>query len=123
MKSIAVPVTRRAPAKKPRRAGRPQFAPDQTVGGDVGPPRLPARQLRPVGHHRYSVGQRLRVLGGGNHWSRQGGYCSIVSLMPHEGGQFLYRIRSEGESFERIVAEADLVGPDGDLGEPAADSP
>jgi hypothetical protein len=32
--------------------------------------------------------------------------------MPHEGGPFLYRIRSEVENFERVVAEADLFPAD-----------
>jgi hypothetical protein len=114
IKSIAVPVTRRLPAKKARRAGRPQSAPDQIVGGEVGAHRAAPRVLRPLGHHRYRVGQRLRVLGGGNHWSRLGGYCKVLALMPHEGGQFLYRIRSEVESFERIVAEGDLLQAEGE---------
>jgi hypothetical protein len=109
IKNIAVPITRRATSKKARRAGRPQSAPDQVVGGAIGLPRPAARALRPLDHHRYHIGQRLRVLGGGNHWSRLGGYCKVLALMPHEGGPFLYRIRSEIESFERVVAEADLV--------------
>mgnify|MGYP000085350222 CR=1 FL=1 len=115
IKSIAVPVTRREPAKKkPRRAGHPQQAPDGGVGGSVGLPRPAPRPLRPVGHHSFRVGQRLRVVGGGYQWSRQGGWCRVVALMPHEGGAFLYRIRSEVENFERVVAEADLVD-DGEL--------
>lgn len=108
LKSIAVPVTRRDTGRKSRRAGHPQLAPDQHVGGHVGPARREVRLVpdRPV--HRFRVGQRLRVLGGGTHWARSGGYCRVVALMPHESGPFLYRIRSELESFERVVAETDL---------------
>jgi hypothetical protein len=29
--------------------------------------------------------------------------------MPHEGGAFYYRVRSETENFERVVAEGDLT--------------
>ena len=36
--------------------------------------------------------------------------CKVVALLPYEGyGALLYRVRSESESFERIVAEADLA--------------
>ena len=112
IKSIAVPVTQRAPARKPRRAGHPQAAPDQSVGGDVGPPREPPRRFRPQGTHRYRIGQRLRIAGGGRYWGHLGGYCRVIALMPHESGPFLYRIRSETENFERIVAEVDLFPSD-----------
>ena len=59
-----------------------------------------------IGDH---VGQRLRLLGGGNYWARNAGTCRIVSLMPFEGTALFYRVRSETESFERVVAEADLA--------------
>jgi len=112
MKSIAVPVTRRA-ATKPRRAGHPQTAPDQVVGGGVAPARAPGpRHAAPEAHHSYVVGQRLRVLGGGPIWGRQGAFCHVVALMPHDSGPFLYRVRSEVENFERVVAEGDLTIPE-----------
>ena len=35
--------------------------------------------------------------------------CKVMSLLPYEGrGMLLYRVRSDAESFERIVAEGDL---------------
>lgn len=112
LKSIAVP-TKRPVAAKPRRAGRPQVAADDTnVGGKVGAGRTVATAPRPAQRHRYHVGQRLRLLGGGSTRARADGGCKVVSLMPHEGGAFYYRVRSETENFERVVAEADLVTPD-----------
>lgn len=46
---------------------------------------------------------------GGNVLARAGSYCKVVSLLPYEGhGTLLYRVRSESESFERVIAEADL---------------
>lgn len=107
-----MPVTRRALATKPRRAGHPQIPPDHGVGGEVGERRVPHRPARAALQHRFHVGQRLRVLGGGRQWGRLEGYCKVVALMPHEGGALMYRIRSEVENFERVVAEADLVPPD-----------
>jgi hypothetical protein len=108
-----VPVTRRAPQKKARRAGHPQIAPEDIgVGGKVGPLRSQPRPARATAHHRYHIGQRLRLMGGGSTWARSSGGCKVIALMPHEGGAFYYRVRSETESFERIVAEADLALPE-----------
>jgi hypothetical protein len=33
----------------------------------------------------------------------------IVRLLPHEGGECLYRIKSITEPFERVVRESELV--------------
>jgi hypothetical protein len=112
IKSVAVPVTRRSVLRKPRRAGHPQTAPDDGIGGQVAPSR--PRPLgatvsgKPAPRHRYHVGQRLRLVGGGNYWARSAGTCRVIALMPYEGGAFYYRVRSETESFERVVAEGDL---------------
>jgi hypothetical protein len=115
MKSIAVPVTRRSAAKT-RRAGHPQTPPDEGIGGLIGAPVRPRPfvagvpiTIKPTPKHRYHVGQRLRLLGGGNYWARNAGTCRIVALMPFEGTALFYRVRSETESFERVVAEADLA--------------
>jgi hypothetical protein len=35
----------------------------------------------------------------------------VTFLLPFEGGQVLYRVRSPAESFERVVAEGDLSAP------------
>jgi len=112
LKSIAVPVTRRRTAGKPRKAGHPQTAPDHGVGGMVGEPRRQAPATSEPEHHRFRVGQHLTLLGSGRYWARSAGLCRVVAILPHEGGQFLYRVRSETENFERVVPEADLAIPD-----------
>lgn len=33
----------------------------------------------------------------------------IVQLLPHEGGELLYRIKAMTEPFERVAKESDLV--------------
>ncbi|HEY0920912.1 hypothetical protein [Devosia sp.] len=112
LKSIAVPVTRKrttSVAAKPRSSGRPLPPVDSHVGGMVGAPRRSAPALAAAVAHRYQVGQRLQMLGGGRSWARAGGVCRITALMPHENGPLLYRVRSEMESFERVVAEDDLT--------------
>jgi hypothetical protein len=50
------------------------------------------------------------MTGGGQVVQRTASSCRIISLLPYEGqGALLYRVRSEAEAFERIVAEADLT--------------
>ena len=93
-KSIAVPINSRSTGGK----GRP--APESEAPQDLGA----ARET----FHAYRVGQRLQMRNGGNVLSRAAGPCQVISLLPHESGPPLYRVQSEAENFERIVAEADL---------------
>lgn len=110
LKSIAVPVTRRSIAGKPRKASQTQAAPTDRMAEA---PRRHAATEADAPQHRYGVGQRLKLLGSGRYWARSAGLCQVVALLPHEGGPLLYRVRSEAESFERVVPEADLVTPEG----------
>lgn len=113
LKSIAVPVTRRSIAGKPRKGGQTQVAPHNGTGGTTEAPRREAASAAEGPQHRYGVGQQLKLLGSGRYWARSTGLCQVVALLPHEGGPLLYRVRSEAESFERVVPEADLVTPEG----------
>jgi hypothetical protein len=112
MKSIAVPITRRSAGSKSSsaRAVRPMApravnddAPE--AAGDDAP------EASSRAKHRYHIGQRLH-LAGGRYWGRIGGACEVIALMPLEAGEFHYRISSEAEHFERIVAEGDLTTKD-----------
>jgi hypothetical protein len=38
-----------------------------------------------------------------------GGQYQVVRLLPAEGGEFLYRVKSKGETFERVVKESELA--------------
>jgi hypothetical protein len=59
--------------------------------------------------HRYRVGERLMMTNGGRTFSRVAAGCIVVARLPHEGrGHLLYRVRSETEQYERVVAEMDL---------------
>jgi hypothetical protein len=99
-KTIAVP---------PRNASRTR---GQDVSGLAGLP--PGRSMsspradRAGRGHRFAIGQRLAMAAGGRDISRGSSPCSVVALLPHEGGPFRYRVRSDSESFERIVDETDL---------------
>lgn len=104
IKSIAIPVTRRMPAARAAAAAAPAT--------DLPPLRnLPAGPVAGPSHggHRFKVGARLRMKQGGLAVARPASFCRVVFLLPFEGGQLFYRVKSEQESFERVVAEADLI--------------
>jgi len=108
-KPIAIP-----PNPGARRGGR-RIAPSTVVADSdedfaVGTAiRRPPRSLQAQPAHRFHVGERLRMANGGYSLARVGATCKIISLLPYEGhGSLLYRVRSDNEAFERVVAEADL---------------
>jgi hypothetical protein len=108
LKSIAV-----TPIK--RGGGRKQPSPTIAEEHGHGPALLlalsrPARRVAAQAIHRYRVGDRLRMTGGGHSVQRAASGCKVVALLPYEGyGALLYRVRGETEAFERIVTEADLA--------------
>lgn len=56
---------------------------------------------------KFSAGQRVSVTRGGG-FGAPAGFFRIVSALPREAGPQQYRVRSDGETFERIVDEARL---------------
>ncbi|ODT81349.1 MAG: hypothetical protein ABS76_13005 [Pelagibacterium sp. SCN 64-44] len=58
--------------------------------------------------HRYNVGQMLDLRSAPRHSNRPSGPCEVVACLPHEKGPVLYRVKSWGESNERVVEEIDL---------------
>lgn len=110
-KSIAIRPTRkpRPVASPPRRKGSRS---DRAAGIDPVPAAMPRAAAGAAHRHRFRVGQRLLMAGGGNNWLPTRSLCSVVFLMPFESGSPLrYRVRSDEESFDRIVDEADLALP------------
>ena len=59
--------------------------------------------------HRYKVGQMLELRSAPRHSNRPAGPCEVLTCMSHEKGPVLYRVKSWGESNERVVEEADLA--------------
>ena len=108
LKSIAIPVTRKRAAGKPRKAGHPAPPADSRVGGTVGPLRRVSGAISIAPQHRYRIGERLMMQDGGRSLQRAKTTCRVISLLPAEGGPLRYRVRSETESFERVVEEGDL---------------
>lgn len=106
IKSIAIP-------SKRRRGGKTETPVQQAhsetrARGVAQQAARAAAQVASQPRHLYTVGQRVRMLGGGNRWARVESACRIVVLLPHESGPPMYRVRSEAESYERVVAEIDL---------------
>jgi len=101
IKSIAVPVTRKRMSAPRMRPSRPDMADDEGL-------RRPRLASRPEAVHRYRIGERVRMMGGGSNWARSEAVCSIVALLPHERGPVLYRVQSDAENCQRVVEETDL---------------
>lgn len=111
-KSIAVPLN--PSARRGARLLAASVVDDSGEMDDAPPAREPVRKPPPrpalaQPTHRYNVGERLRMVNGGYTVARAAAFCKVVALLPYEGrGSLLYRVRSETEAFERVVAEADL---------------
>jgi hypothetical protein len=108
IKSIAIPVARKRANGKPRRAGHPTPPADSAVGGMVGPGRRSIVPIAIAPKHRYRIGERVLMKGGGRAWARAETMCKVVALLPQDSGPLRYRVRSDMESFERVVEEIDL---------------
>lgn len=100
-----------------RRAGnRKQASPaaDVAAMADEGV-RVAATPLRrgavmPAATHQYRIGEKLVMRPGGTVIARVGSACKVVALLPYEGrGSLLYRVRSDAEQYDRVVAEIDLA--------------
>lgn len=62
--------------------------------------------------HLYKVGQMLDLRSAPRHSTRPSGPCEVISCLPHESGPVLYRVKSRGETNERVVEEGDLSPSD-----------
>jgi hypothetical protein len=62
----------------------------------------------PLSAHRFSVGQTVHYTS--NVYGRPGatGPYRIIKLLPAEGDDCQYRIKSVGEAFERVAKESQL---------------
>jgi hypothetical protein len=58
--------------------------------------------------HKFRVGQSVDLIQSVSR-SAASGHYEILSLRPAEGGSPQYRIKSRSESYERVVAESDLI--------------
>lgn len=61
-----------------------------------------------MAHHRFKVGQLVEFSTARPGMPTAGRQYEIVRLLPAEAGEFLYRVKSKGETFERVARESEL---------------
>jgi hypothetical protein len=59
--------------------------------------------------HKYKVGETVDFMPGRMGFPAGKRACTIVRLLPTEGGKHLYRIKCTTEVYERVVPEVQLV--------------
>jgi hypothetical protein len=61
-----------------------------------------------MAQHRYKVGQLVDYSPARLGMPASGLQYEIMRLLPIEGGELLYRVKSRGEAFERVAKESEL---------------
>ena len=64
--------------------------------------------VRSIPNHKFKVGETVDFKPGRMGFPAASRECTIVRLLPTEGGRQLYRIKCTAEVFERVVPEAQL---------------
>ncbi len=67
----------------------------------------PAREIT-LKTHKFNVGQTVYFTSGTMGRPGASGSYRIVKLLPSEGDDYQYRIKSAGEAFERVAKESQL---------------
>lgn len=114
-KSIAVPIKAKATPKSRGRKAAARTAHELAQAAPVEVHRTGPSPVVPHVTHRFHIGERLRMTNGGRTFSRIASSCVVVARLPYEGhGHLYYRVRSDTEQYERVVAEMDLSRPQDD---------
>lgn len=58
--------------------------------------------------HKYALGQTVRYIAGPLNRGAASGTFKVVKLMPPDGDEHQYRIKSTDEAFERVAKESQL---------------
>ena len=58
--------------------------------------------------HKFKVGQAVAFAPSKSGMPTSGRPYEIVRLLPIESGELLYRVKSKGETFERVAKESEL---------------
>jgi len=59
--------------------------------------------------HKYSIGENVRYTAGPfTRAGANGSSFTVVKLLPTDGDEHQYRIKSNGEAFERVAKESQL---------------
>lgn len=70
----------------------------------------PARTVESVvlKSHKYALGQTVRYIAGPISRVNDSGTFKVVKLLPLDGDEHQYRIKSTSEAFERVAKESQL---------------
>ena len=109
----------RAAAKKPARATRSvtksralQNRSSQKIATPIlrtaSPPMQPVAIELPVRLHKYQVGEIVYFNSPSFGRAATTGSYTVIKLLPSEGEDYQYRIKSSGEAFERVAKESQL---------------
>jgi hypothetical protein len=69
---------------------------------------MPSRRSNFVNAHKFSVGQTVYYTGPMMGRGGAGGSYRVMRLLPADGGDYQYRIKSVGEAYERVAKESQL---------------
>jgi len=58
--------------------------------------------------HKFKIGQPVEFAPARPGMPTAGRQYEIVRLLPVESGEFLYRVKSKGETFDRVAKESEL---------------
>jgi hypothetical protein len=61
-----------------------------------------------MAHHKFKVGQLVDFVPSRSGMPTSGRQYEVLRLLPVEAGEFLYRVKSKGETFERVAKESEL---------------
>jgi hypothetical protein len=75
--------------------------PDREIG-------MSSRRSKRVSAHKYTVGQTVYFAGAMMGRGTAGGGYRVIRLLPPDGGDFQYRIKSATEAYERVAKESQL---------------
>jgi hypothetical protein len=107
-KSARLPVGK---ATRPARAATAAASPAKTTKmiRTSSPPMQPvATHEIPVRSHKYQVGETVYYTSPTFGRAAATGSYTVVKLLPSDGDDYQYRIKSSGEAFERVAKESQL---------------
>jgi hypothetical protein len=62
-----------------------------------------------MAHHKFKVGQLVDFAPSRPGVATSGRQYEIMQLLPADGGEFQYRVKSKAEAFERVAKERELT--------------
>ena len=90
-------------------ARAPSAAKPAKILRTISPPVQPiAAPEIPVREHKYRVGETVYYTSPSFGRAAATGSYTVVKLLPSEGDDYQYRIKSSGEAFERVAKESQL---------------